>query len=89
MLADVIKPKNFLEGNKDKKLGWTLSFSAASFLMTRRNSHYLSAEEKVTRKMVVGCLSALHLSIFFLLLSAILTHSQLLQTEEDRDSVIR
>lgn len=60
--------------------------------MTKRNSHYLSAEEKVTWKMVVGCLSVLHLKILFLLLSAILTHSHLLssfQTEKDRDSVIR
>ncbi len=85
------------KGNEDSKLGRTLSLSAASFLMARIHSHYLSAEEKVTWKTGVGCLSALKVNIFFSLFSAILTLSHLLssfQTEEDRtvlnrDSVIR
>lgn len=44
----------------------SVSLSLASFLMTRINSHYLSAEEKekVTWKTRAGLLSALHLSPF-------------------------
>lgn len=89
------------KGNEDYILGKTLSLSlflsAARFLMTRINSHYLPAEEKVTWKTRVGCLSALHLNLFFLLFSAVLTLSHLLssfQTEGDgtvrnRYSIIR
>lgn len=46
--------------------GLSVSLSLASFLLTRINSHYLSAEEneKFTWKTRAGRLSALHLSLF-------------------------
>ena len=60
-------------------LSLSLSSSAASFLMTRRNSHRLSAEEKGhAGKTGVGCMSAPPVDTFFLLLSAIRAHSHLL-----------
>lgn len=52
--------------------------------MTRINSHYVSAEENVTWKNGLGCLSALDVNTLF---SAIFTLSHLrscCQTEEDR-----
>lgn len=50
-LLDALKPNNF--SREMRITNWerlSLSLSAASFLMTRINSHYLPAEEKVTWK---------------------------------------